>query len=171
MAESRRLRLGLRNHSCWFESRSRQGRPGLNTHQVHPSNGKKLIFFCFFVFSCFSRVFAHFLVFLSVFFVFFVSLEPICIVVHHHMWHLSSSLVTLSHICLVDIGNLDRSIRSLPRCGVAIVQLHRVLWEGIGKGSWAVGFEVQDVVGVSFMGRVKWVWQGLQWWKVKLHAQ
>ena len=33
----------------------------------------------------------------------------------------------LSHICFVDISNLDKSVGSLPRCGVTIVQVHQVL--------------------------------------------
>ena len=78
-------------------------------------------------------------VFFCVFFVFFMSLEPIYIVAHHQMWHFPSSLATLSHICFADINNLDRSIRSPPRCGVAIVQVHRVLvvgrdWQGLLSG-------------------------------------
>ena len=50
-----------------------------------------------------------------------------------------SSLASLSHIYFVDISNVDRSIRSLPRCGVAIVQVHQVLvvgrdWQGLLSG-------------------------------------
>ena len=37
---------------------------------------------------------------------------------------------SLSYICFVDSSNLDRSIKSPPGCGVAIVQVHQVLVVG-----------------------------------------
>ena len=111
---------------------SHQGRPGLIACPVSPSNGKNTFFAPpppFFLRFC--PFFGFFCVF---FLVFFMSLEPICIAAHHHMWHFSSSLASLSHICCADISNLDRSIRSPPRCGVAIVQVHRVLVVGKDQG-------------------------------------
>ena len=101
---------------------------------------KNTFFLFFFVFSpIFHSFFPVFGCCSAFFFVFFMSLEPMCIVAHHHKWHFSSSLATLSHICFADISNLDRSIRSPPRCVVAIVQVHRVLvvgrdWQGLLSG-------------------------------------
>ena len=119
-------------------------RHGLIARPVNLSNlsgGKKRVFLFFLCppLFFFLRFFPLLGVFLCFFFVFFMSLEPICIVAHHHMWHFSSSLATLSHICFADISNLDRSIRSPPRCGVAIVQVHWVLvverdWQGLLSG-------------------------------------
>ena len=90
-------------------------RHGLIACPVNPSNEKEMLsFFLFFVRSCLSfGVYRCF----SVFFlcVFSMSLQPICIVVTHHMWHFPPYLASSLHVCLVDISNLDKFIRSLPR--------------------------------------------------------
>ena len=104
-------------------------RHGLIARPIYPSNGEKRFFLFFPCFFAFLSV-------LGFFFVFFMSLGPVCIVAHHHIWHFPSSLATLSHICFADISNLGKSIRSPPTCGVAIVQVHRVLvvgrdWQGL----------------------------------------
>ena len=86
---------------------------GLTARPINVTNERNVLF-CFFGFlSAFARFWVFFGIFR--FFVFFMSLEPICIVVTHHMWHFPPYLVSLLHICVGDISNLDRFIRSLPR--------------------------------------------------------
>ena len=73
---------------------------------------------------CFSPFFARFCPFFGCFSVFFMSSEPICIIVNHHKRVFSPSLASFLHICFGDIGNLDMFIRSPPRCGVAMHEVH-----------------------------------------------
>ena len=62
-----------------------------------------------------------------VFFCVFMSFQPVYTIVTHQTRHFSLSFASFLHICFADISNLGRFIRSPPRCGVAMLQVHEDL--------------------------------------------